>query len=140
MAALPVGGFPSPHRPALRLVAGGDEAAVRDEVPARPGPRLRPTGRRRGRLLPGLLTLGLLGGLWWGAGALSGLRAPDLPGHRVAGATLVAGQTYVVRPGDTLWSIALRLDPAGDPRPLVDQLAAQSGGGSLQPGEVLHLP
>jgi hypothetical protein len=29
---------------------------------------------------------------------------------------------YVVRPGDTLWSIARRLDPSEDPRRVVDAL------------------
>ena len=42
--------------------------------------------------------------------------------------------TYVVQPGDTLWSIAERLDPTGDPRPVVAQLAAQVGGDTVVPG------
>lgn len=47
-----------------------------------------------------------------------------------------ASQRYVVvQPGDTLWSIALRLRPGHDPRPLVDQLAARRGSGPLRPGE-----
>ena len=46
---------------------------------------------------------------------------------------------YVVREGDTLWSIAHQLRPNGDPRPIVDSLSADNGisAGELVPGQVL---
>jgi hypothetical protein len=47
---------------------------------------------------------------------------------------------YTVRPGDSLWSIAERLDPTADPRPLVARLAAQTGSESVTPGERIALP
>jgi nucleoid-associated protein YgaU len=48
---------------------------------------------------------------------------------------------YVVRPGDTLWGIARRADPDGDPRPLVDRLSgANDVRGGLRPGDRLRLP
>jgi nucleoid-associated protein YgaU len=47
---------------------------------------------------------------------------------------------HVVEPGDSLWSIAERLEPDGDPRPLVDELSAARGGAPLVPGEVVTLP
>lgn len=47
---------------------------------------------------------------------------------------------YTVRPGDTLWSIATRADPTGDPRPLVAELAAQVGSDTVVPGERLVVP
>lgn len=52
------------------------------------------------------------------------------------------GRTYVVRPGDTLWSIAEGLAPGGDPRPLVDAIvrANDVSPGALVPGQVLTLP
>lgn len=47
---------------------------------------------------------------------------------------------HVVRPGDSLWSIAERLEPGRDPRPVVDALAAARGSGPLVPGEVIVRP
>ena len=38
----------------------------------------------------------------------------------------VAHRTYVVRDGDTLWSIATRVAHGGDPRPLVDAIEAEN--------------
>ena len=46
----------------------------------------------------------------------------------------------VVQPGDSLWSIAARLEPGHDPRPVVDALSADRGGAPLVPGEVVTLP
>jgi hypothetical protein len=46
----------------------------------------------------------------------------------------------VVQPGDSLWSIAARLEPGSDPRPVVDELTAARDGAPLVPGEVVTLP
>lgn len=50
----------------------------------------------------------------------------------------VAG-TYVVQPGDTLWSIATRFAPDADPRPLVGRLAASHGDTQIRIGDRLDL-
>ena len=54
-----------------------------------------------------------------------------------AGAT-----TYVVRPGDTLWSIASRLQPGTDPRFVVDRIARANDldVGALVPGQQVTIP
>jgi nucleoid-associated protein YgaU len=59
----------------------------------------------------------------------------------VAGPAHVAPHRYVVRPGDTLWSIARGVQD-GDPRPLVDaiQAANRADPGALVPGQVLIIP
>jgi nucleoid-associated protein YgaU len=68
------------------------------------------------------------------------------PAVRALGSTedpvRIARTSYVVREGDTLWSIARHLSPARDPRPVVDQLAMANGvdAGALVPGQTLLVP
>ena len=50
-----------------------------------------------------------------------------------------AGAVHVVAPGDTIWSVARRLQPEGDVRPLVDRLVAAHGSALLQPGDRIAL-
>jgi hypothetical protein len=76
-----------------------------------------------------VLLVGLLGAL---AVPISGL-AGTTP------ATLTAGTVYTVRPGDTLRSIALRLDP-GNPKTVVGQLAVETGSDAVVVGEHIRLP
>ncbi|MDP9075481.1 MAG: LysM peptidoglycan-binding domain-containing protein, partial [Actinomycetota bacterium] len=52
----------------------------------------------------------------------------------------VAAHVHVVRPGETLWSIVRDSGIAGDPRPVVDQLARQAGDRPLQVGQRVVLP
>jgi nucleoid-associated protein YgaU len=54
----------------------------------------------------------------------------------------VSSSSYVVREGDTLWSIAERVSPGADPRPVVDAIASVNGvdPGRLVPGQTLVLP
>jgi Tfp pilus assembly protein FimV len=49
------------------------------------------------------------------------------------------GETYVVQPGDSLWSIAAAIAPDSDPRPVVDALRAANGGPDLQVGQRLTI-
>ncbi len=57
-----------------------------------------------------------------------------------AGVENLAKGVYTVRPGDTLWTIAERADPSADPRPLVTQLAQETGSDTVYPGEQITLP
>jgi hypothetical protein len=51
-----------------------------------------------------------------------------------------AAHLYVVKPGDTLWSIALASGAKGDIRPLVDRLSSEVHGRPLQPGQQILIP
>ncbi|HVA03258.1 MAG TPA: LysM domain-containing protein [Acidimicrobiales bacterium] len=93
---------------------------------------------RRRRFLLGTVAAGLLVALalpWSGTGG-----SLATPGPAQAGEKVVSQSSYVVQPGDTLWSIADRLDPSGDPRAVVARLEAQVGGDNVVPGESLALP
>jgi len=59
----------------------------------------------------------------------------DGPGSDGPGSDRPGRVVEVVRPGDTMWSLAARLQPHGDLRPTVDGLVAAHGARPLQPGE-----
>ena len=90
---------------------------------------------RRRRVVAVLAVLAALvlavGGLLASSGG-SGVGASERP--------LSPAAVYVVQPGDTFWDIARRLEPAGDPRPLVARLVAAHGSPVLVAGERLALP
>jgi hypothetical protein len=123
-------------RPQLRLVEGGRS---RD-------PLARVYLRRR--ILVGLGLVVAAAVLWLAAtGAATLLRGPATtgtaatePAPTVAAAVPTdVDSSYVVEPGDTLWSIARQLGRDGDIRPLVDELAERAGGASLSAGQRIDL-
>ena len=63
------------------------------------------------------------------------LTVPEAPASRPGRPAV----TYVVRPGDTWWSIARALHPSGDVRATVDRLVADHRGAPLQAGEHITL-
>jgi Tfp pilus assembly protein FimV len=110
-----------------------------DRTPASERPRRVPdraTRVRRRRLVvlvaAVVLALALAGAVQALAGLGSGPGGSPRPEP-------ISGEEYVVQPGDTLWSIAGRLDPDADPRALVDALRAANGGADLQVGDRLDL-
>lgn len=76
-----------------------------------------------------------------GTGSLAGAgQATEPPAAVVTPAAAPRpARVHVVQPGDTLWSVARGLQPAGDVRPLVARLRAASGAGPLVPGQRLRL-
>jgi hypothetical protein len=88
---------------------------------------------RRGRILVRVLAIVLVVAVFLlVAPGLARGDGPNRPAPRV---------TYVVEPGDTLWSIARRVAPGQDPRPVVDRLIeANDLHGGLQAGQELSIP
>jgi hypothetical protein len=54
-------------------------------------------------------------------------------------AAVASGEVYVVQPGDTMWTIARRLDPDGDVRATVDELVERHGSAAVDVGDRLPL-
>ncbi|MFN8035780.1 MAG: LysM peptidoglycan-binding domain-containing protein [Acidimicrobiia bacterium] len=85
---------------------------------------------RRRRVVAAAFALALL--------AVAGKAGAALEGPSLAGPPRHPSVvTYVVQPGDSLWSIAQRLAPGRDPRPIVDELEQVRRGATLQPGETI---
>ena len=87
--------------------------------------------RVRRRRLTLTVSLTLVAAAWAGP-AVRALGSTETPAR-------VSQTSYVVREGDTLWSIARRLAPGTDPRRVVDLLSATNGiqAGRLVPGQTL---
>jgi hypothetical protein len=100
----------------------------------------RATFRRRRLLAVGLLLLLVAAALATVQAALAGTGGGPLTTTGAAASRPASAQIWIVRPGDTLWSIARAIDPKGDPRALVDSLARRTGGAGLYPGERISLP
>ena len=105
--------------------------------------RPSPAVLRRRRVVAVIVLATLLLGCWLGlqaalgrigGGPLATTGAAAGPGMIQVGAT-----EYVVRPGDTLWTIAAAMAPGRDERPVVDRLVHELGGVSIYPGEVIRL-
>ncbi len=65
------------------------------------------------------------------AGAVLGSPPPAAPERRPS------VTRYVVRPGDSLWSVAHQVAPRDDARPVVDALEHVRHGAPLLPGETI---
>ena len=126
---------PAP-RPALRLVTAHDGRPV--DAPLDLGfTPLHVAGAIVALLAAMLLALAI------GNGALAGLAPAPGGAPAAASASAASGGAatqVTVEAGDTLWSIARRIQPTGDVRPLVDQLVATNGTAPLQPGQQLTIP
>jgi Tfp pilus assembly protein FimV len=105
----------------------------RDAVAAGPARFVTPATYWKRRLVVVLLAVALVLVMARAGAALGGSTpaAPERhPAHSQAAST-------VVRPGDSLWTVAERLVPGDDPRPVVDALSEARPGTVLTPGETI---
>jgi hypothetical protein len=128
-------------RPQLRLVAphvAGPRAADRHSAVRRP---LRSIAGGLGlAFLVSFAVIGVLNLLGADAAASGPVSTAAVTHPAGAGAhTSSAPVEVVVQPGDTLWSIARRLQPSGDVRQLVDRLASRAGGAAVASGQRLDI-
>jgi hypothetical protein len=118
--------------------------SVRRHAPRGATPRVPRVSRAtylRRRLAAVGLALGLVVVTAEAGAALGGspLAAPERhPTAAVQASPTV--QPVVVRPGDSLWTIAERLAPGEDPRPVVDEVQAARHGAPLVAGETILWP
>ena len=138
-----------PAPPPARLVgsAAAGKPAERGARTRRAGPAaVRYTGPAplrltdRGRLVVGVLAvLGAVAvaGLVWLAAARAQTTSQMPHVHGTQGMTRV-----VVGPGQTLWSIASRVDPSSDPRVIIQEIVTDNALSSttIQVGQVLWVP
>jgi hypothetical protein len=147
--------YPRRHRPALVVIPGGREAdgragsddAVAAQVTApatavadRESARVRLT--RRGKIVVGLLAaiaVAAVAALVWLAVEGRAQAAGQAPHARPPGHSMLR---VVVRPGESLWSIAVRSDPAADPRVVIQQIIDENAlrGTAIRAGQVLWVP
>lgn len=133
-----------PAVPRLRVIPGGREAALRHRRPGAIYRRRRAAAAATAAVLLfiSVLAVGRLGEVVGAASMAEDPITQDDVGSRVGAAVGRAGlepDSWVVQPGDTLWSIAAELRPEGDVRPLVDELARRSGGSALEVGQRLDV-
>jgi hypothetical protein len=88
------------------------------------------------RLVVVLLAVALVLVMARAGGALGGI-TPAAPERHPAQSSITEAASTVVRPGDSLWSVAERLAPDSDPRPVVDALSEARHGTVLTPGETI---
>jgi hypothetical protein len=102
------------------------------EVVAAAQGRMRPSARvQRRRIVVGVVAAGLL--------VLLMLPIRALGGRSVAAAAPAAGHVYVVQNGDSLATIAARVDPSRSAA-LLHRLASEVGSTVVVPGEHLLIP
>jgi hypothetical protein len=157
--------YPRRHRPALEVLPGGREAdqsagsagaglaasgtVAGKDSPSPGSPAMRPAPRaapvrltRRGKIVVGVLAViavASVAALVWFAVAGQAQAADHVRQPGLASRSMLR---IVVRPGESLWTIALRTDPAADPRIVIQQIIDDNAlrGTAIRAGQVLWVP
>ena len=113
------------------------------DLAVRKAPQLQPIRlTRRGRIVAGALVVitvaGIAAMIWVAVAGRAQATGHVRPGTPAAHSML----RVVVRPGDTLWSIAAKADPAADPRIVIQQIVDDNAlsGTAISAGQVLWVP
>jgi len=120
----------------------GPVRAARADRPARPGQPGRVRLTRRGRVVLAVLAVAMVTAmamLFW----LSVAGGAQAASHGLGRGAAYRGMTrVVVRPGQTLWSIASQAEPTADPRLVIQQIIGANSltGPVIQPGQSLWVP
>jgi LysM domain len=93
--------------------------------------------RRLGALVVGLTAVAAFAA---SIGAMPHVGLADRGGGPASAAAIGQANTYIVRSGDTLWTIAERLFPGADLAVIVDAMVSLNGGVTIQVGQSLRLP
>jgi LysM domain len=129
--------------PVPKRAGEGAQAGSRAPLPpARSRTRRRSRLTRRGRIVVSALVLALMllvAALAWIAGATKAEAAGSGPPPAAVYRGLAA---VVVRPGQSLWTIAAQAEPTADPRGVVQEIIDLNalGGTAIQPGQHLWVP
>ena len=131
----------------MAAVAHGSSADLRHLATVRIGSYMPPSPQRtpalvyrRRRMVAVLVAASLAAVLILAVGALVGSFTGIGTDASLPEGGVNPGAVYVVQPGDTFWDLARRLEPTGDPRPLVARLVAAHGSPALVAGDRLALP
>jgi len=90
----------------------------------------------RRRLLVALVLVAVVVAVWFGAGNVLASRS-GVPASATSARPAIS---YVVQPGDTLWSIATARQGGTSVSSYVDLMVQRNGGAVIQVGQVLTLP
>ncbi len=140
-------GAPAASSQARLVRTGPAEEQAGLALSARP-PMAPASGRvrltRRGKIVVGALlalaVAGLAALIWLAVGGQAEAAGPaGLGTGSGAGHSMLR---VVVRPGETLWSIAVRTDPGADPRAVIQEIIDDNAlrGTAIQDGQVLWVP
>jgi len=125
-----------------RVAVQSRSLAVAPARTRRSAPPLPMRLTRRGRVVIGALAavaaVGLAALIWLAVAGRAEAAGHVRPGTPAAHSML----RVVVRPGDTLWSIAAKADPSADPRIVIQQIVDDNAlrGTAITAGQVLWVP
>lgn len=136
------GHAPFDGRRHLRLVV--DNGVEVDQVEDRPSVLPFPPATAFGLAVAALVIFGGFFLLRMGQGPAEadavGAADPSVGAAASAVAPTAGDLVIVAKPGDTLWSVALRVAPDSDPRPVVEVLVSANGGEEIRAGQQIIVP